>query len=70
MNRYTIIRSITPIGAGDFACTVMAVRQDIDGKNQFDVKICPSLEEAERIAETIERQLRERIQAHGDVVAA
>jgi hypothetical protein len=69
MHRYTIIRRITPLSSGDYACTVMAVRQDIEGRNQFDVKICADLAEAERTGEALERQIRESLAARGDVVA-
>jgi hypothetical protein len=69
MHRYTIIRRITPLASGDFACTVMAVRQQVEGKNQFDVKICPTLAEAERTGDALEREIRASLAARGDEVA-
>jgi hypothetical protein len=69
MNRYTIIRRITPLASGDFACTVMAVRQDIGGKNEYDVKICATLEEAHRTGDQVEQRIRQQIEMRGGVVA-
>jgi hypothetical protein len=69
MHRYTIIRRVTPLVSGDYACTVMAVRQDPGGKNEFDVKICATLAEAENTCDAIERRIREQVEARGGVIA-
>lgn len=69
MSSYRIIRSITPLIPEGFACTVMAVREDIAGHNEFDVRVCATAMEANIAADAMEAELRTRIASRGERVA-
>ena len=66
---YQLIKQVNPLKSGEYACTVMAVRQDIEGKNEYDVKICATLEEAHRTGDQVEQRIRQQIEMRGGVVA-
>ena len=69
MSALRIIRQISPLGFAGYACTVMAVREDSAGKNEFGVRLRSTLAEAERAADALEGEIRARIVARGDSIA-
>lgn len=70
MSSYRVIRCITPLVPEGFACTVMAVREDVAGHNEFDVRVCATAMEANLAADAMEAEMRARIASRGDLVAA
>jgi hypothetical protein len=70
MSTYRIIRSITPLVPEGFACTVMAVRENAAGRNEFDVRVCATAIEANLAADAMEAELRARIASRGESVSA
>ena len=70
MSTYRIIRSITPLVPEGFACTVMAVREDARGHNEFDVRVCGTALEANLAADAMEAEIRVRIASRGESVSA
>ena len=69
MSSYRIIRSITPLVPEGFACTVMAVRENVAGHNEFDVRVCATALEANIAADAMEAEIRARIASRGEQVA-
>ena len=69
MSSYRIIRSITPLVPEGFACTVMAVRENVAGHNEFDVRVCATALEANIAADAMEAEIRTRIASRGELVA-
>jgi hypothetical protein len=69
MSTYRIIRSITPLVPEGFACTVMGVREDTAGRNEYGVRVCATALEANIAADALEREIRERIAARGEAVS-
>ncbi len=65
---YRIIRHITSLRTAGYACTVMAIREDTDGKNEFATRLCSDWAEADRAAQALESEIRERIEARGGAV--
>lgn len=68
MKSYRITRHVTSLGTAGFACTVMAIREDIAGVNEFGVRLCASSAEAEQAAHVLEAQVRDRVTSRGGVV--
>jgi hypothetical protein len=69
MSSYRIIRCITPLVPEGFACTVMGVREDMAGHNEFDVRVCATAIEANIAADAMEAEIRARIASRGERVA-
>lgn len=69
MSSYRIIRCITPLVPEGFACTVMAVRENVAGHNEFDVRVCATAMEANIAADAMEAEMRARIASRGEMVA-
>ena len=69
MSSYRIIRSITPLVPEGFACTVMGVREDLAGHNEFDVRVCATAMEANLAADAMEAEIRSRIASRGELVS-
>ena len=69
MNTYRIIRHITSLRTAGYACTVMAIREDTAGKNEFATRLCSNREEADRAAQLLESEIRKRLIARGAAVA-
>lgn len=69
MSSYRITRQITSLGTAGYACTVMAIREDAAGKNEFGIRFCFDWAEAERVAHGLEAEIRGRVLARGDAVA-
>jgi len=69
MSSYRIIRCITPLVPEGFACTVMGVREDMAGHNEFDVRVCETAIEANIAADKMEAEIRTRIASRGERVA-
>ena len=69
MSSYRIIRCITPLVPEGFACTVMAVRENVAGHNEFDVRVCATAAEANLAADAMEAEMRVRIASRGELIA-
>ena len=69
MSSYRILRSITPLVPDGFACTVMGVREDLAGHNEFDVRVCATAMEANLAADAMEAEIRIRIASRGESVS-
>ena len=69
MSTYRIIRCITPLVPEGFACSVMGVREDPAGHNEYGVRVCATAMEANIAADALEQEIRERITARGESVA-
>ena len=65
---YRIIRHITAFRTAGYACTVMAIRDDTAGKNEFATRLCTDRAEADSAAIVLEIELRERVRAKGGVI--
>ena len=68
MSSYRITRQITSLGTAGYACTVMAIRDDTSGKNEFGIRLCSDRAEAERSARLLEGEILERVLARGGAV--
>ena len=68
MKTYRITRQVTSLGTAGFACTVMAIREDVAGINEFGVRLCATSVEAECAADLLEAQVRDRVTARGGTV--
>lgn len=69
-NKYRIIRHITSLRTAGYACTVMAIREDVAGKNEFATRLCSTRAEADRAAQLLESEIRERLVMRGGAVAS
>ena len=68
MSSHRITRQITSLGTAGYACTVMAIRKDKAGKNEFAVRLCSTWAAAERAARLLEVDIRQRVLLQGGEV--
>ena len=68
MKSYRIVRQVTSLGSAGFACTVMAIREDTAGKNEFGVRLCATSAEAERAGHLLEAEIRRSVIVRGGTV--